>query len=67
MRVEVEKLPGVMATEEAFVIFQLRVLVPETATTAGEGEKVLIPGFEPTTVTVTVAVEVPLPFVAVRV
>jgi hypothetical protein len=39
MRVEVEKLPGVMATELAFVMFQLKVEVPAEATTPGETVK----------------------------
>lgn len=38
-RVDVLKLPGVMATEEAFVIFQLSVLVSATATMEDEAEK----------------------------
>ena len=39
MRVLVLKLPGVIATEEAFVIFQERALVPAEATTVGDAEK----------------------------
>jgi hypothetical protein len=39
IRVLVEKLPGVMTTEEAFVMFQLKVLVPAEATIEGDAEK----------------------------
>ena len=37
--VEVENDPGVMATDDALLIFQERVLVPAEATTVGEAEK----------------------------
>lgn len=57
MRVLVLKLPGVMATEEAFVIFQESALVPAEATTVGDAEKEEMEGRFPT-FTVVLAVEV---------
>jgi hypothetical protein len=42
--VEVEKEPGVMITELAFVMFQERVLVPADMMTDGEAEKEEIEG-----------------------
>jgi len=47
MRVLVLKLPGVIATEEAFVIFQERALVPAEATTVGDAEKEEMEGTVP--------------------
>jgi len=47
MRVLVLKLPGVIATEEAFVIFQERTLVPAEATTVGDAEKEEMEGVIP--------------------
>jgi hypothetical protein len=44
MRVDVEKLPGVMATDEAFVIFHESVDAPAETTTAGDAENIEIPG-----------------------
>ena len=38
-RVEVEKFPGVIATEEAFAMLQESVLVPAEATTVGAAVK----------------------------
>ena len=46
-RVLVLKLPGVMATDEALVIFQERVLVPAEATTPGEEVKEEMVGVVP--------------------
>lgn len=40
--VDVENEPGVMATEVAFVTFQLKVDVPTEATIVGDAEKELI-------------------------
>jgi hypothetical protein len=57
MRVEVEKLPGVIATEEAFVMFQESVLVPAETTTPGEAEKAVIDGVIPESVVPEAAVE----------
>ena len=57
MRVEVEKLPGVMASEVAFVTFQLRVDVPAEATTVGLAEKEEMVGSGFCTFTVVDAVE----------
>jgi hypothetical protein len=57
MRVLVLKLPGVIATEEAFVIFQESALVPAEATTVGDAEKEEMEGRFPT-FTVVLAVEV---------
>ena len=42
--VEVENDPGVIATDEAFVTFQLKVLVPAEATIAGDEEKEAMDG-----------------------
>ena len=42
IRVDVEKEPGVIVTELAFVTFQERVDVPAEATTKGDAEKELI-------------------------
>ena len=47
MRVLVLKLPGVMATDDAFVMFQLKVEVPAEATTVGDAEKEEIDGKNP--------------------
>ena len=47
MRVEVEKLPGVMATDEALLTFQESVLVPAEATTPGEALKEEMVGVMP--------------------
>lgn len=47
MRVEVEKLPGVMATELAFVMLQESVLVPADTTTPGDAEKETMEGRAP--------------------
>ena len=44
MSVDVLKLPGLIATEEAFVTFQERVLVPAERTSVGEAEKELMVG-----------------------
>ena len=44
MRVEVANEPGVMATEDAFVMFQERVDVPAEATTEEDAEKEEIMG-----------------------
>ena len=41
-----EKLPGVMATDEAFVIFQERVEVTAMATTPGDAPKEEMDGVE---------------------
>ena len=45
--VEVEKVPGVIATELAFVMFQESVLVPAAATTPGEAVNDVIEGRTP--------------------
>ena len=47
IRVEVEKVPGVIATELAFVMFQESVLVPAAATTPGDAVKDVIEGRMP--------------------
>ena len=58
-RVEVEKVPGVMAREVAFATFQESVLVPADATMEEEAVKEEMEGGDPLlTVTVTDAVEV---------
>jgi hypothetical protein len=46
-RVEVENDPGVIATEDAFVMFQLSVLVPAEATIEEEAVKEEMAGREP--------------------
>ena len=53
--VEVENEPGEMATEEAFVIFQLRVEVPAEATMDEEAEKEEMEGGDPPTAGLKVA------------
>jgi len=47
MRVEVLKLPGVIVTLEAFVIFQESVLVPAEATTEDEAVNEEMEGRDP--------------------
>jgi hypothetical protein len=46
MRVEVEKLPGVMATDEALLMFQERVLVAPEDTMLGDALKEEMEGVE---------------------
>ena len=46
-RVEVDNVPGVMATEDAFVIPQESALAPAEATTVGEALKEEMVGDEP--------------------
>ena len=58
IRVEVEKLPGVMATDEAFTACQLRVEVPEDAKIEGVAEKEMMAVAEPLSVVVLAFVEV---------
>jgi hypothetical protein len=60
MRVEVEKVPGVMATEPALLTFQERVDVPAEATTPGDAEKAVIAGGGFCTFTVLDTVEMSL-------
>ena len=47
MSVEVDNVPGVMATEDALVILQESVLVPAEATVVGEAPKEVMVGDEP--------------------
>jgi hypothetical protein len=57
MRIDVEKLPGVIAIEEAFVIFQESVLVPAKATIVGDAEKEEMEGKLPLVVVADALVE----------
>jgi hypothetical protein len=51
------KLPGVMATDEAFVTLKESVLVPAEATTPGEALKLVMEGVMPESVVADALVE----------
>ena len=67
IKVDVENPPGVIATEDALLMFHERVDVPADATMVGDAENDAMDGVEVFTVTVVVAIDVPKLFVMLNV